>query len=231
MQRRKHLSVSALCFCGAGHVWKSGLIRAESKSPHVTLMYIYVFRLFLYLGCWQNFGDWEDGGPIGVRLGSPAGLWLVCGVAVGRGCEITAASLSLRRSIRHLEQPYPGIRPLSIERWHPPPTHPGVRSLFPDTYPLFGVAVVALWAASPEGGCCAPERRTVRFCQWKHGGTKPKPGRMVMDWADPTSERFLGPDGSCDTSGPGASGSRLQLQSRLKSRAHHRGFGVFVFFF
>lgn len=86
MQRRKHLSVSALCFCGAGHVWKSGLIRAESKSPHVTLMYIYVFRLFLYLGCWQNFGDWEDGGPIGVRLGSPRGA--VIGLRGGGGAGL-----------------------------------------------------------------------------------------------------------------------------------------------
>lgn len=29
----------------------AGLIPAGSKPPDVTLMYIYVFRLFLYLGC------------------------------------------------------------------------------------------------------------------------------------------------------------------------------------
>lgn len=60
---------------------------ALGKSPHVTLMYIYVFRLFLYLGCWQKLrwlrGRWSNrsgvrlprGAVIGLRGGSGAGLW------------------------------------------------------------------------------------------------------------------------------------------------------------
>lgn len=111
---------------------EGGLIPAESNTPHVTLMYIYVFRLFLYLGCWQK-RRWlrgrcsnsrgarlPCGAVIGVRAGSGAGLW-------------DYSSISLRRSSGHLEQPYQGIKPPSTEHGHRPPTYPRVRSLFPDS--------------------------------------------------------------------------------------------------
>lgn len=174
--------------CSQAHV--AGLIPAGSKPAHVTLMYIYVFRLFRYLGCWQRL-RWLTGWPPNRSTAR-----FPCSAVIGRlGCRGAGQWDYSSRSSGHLEQPCPGSKPPSIKHRRPAPSLPGFRCLFPGEN-----AAGLRCCCRGSQGCISTEklllllRRGRRIIPaGKNTEIRLKPGRRVMDWTDPTSERFLGP--------------------------------------